>query len=149
MRWYKKAQVVRPYEPAPADTPVEVVNAPVRQVTSADMDWTYGGRDPDGEKIYDPLIVVTYKDGERFRQRTFYGGRMEELIKEYHDWCKTEGLIPVPPRSFDYEADIRQTNKEWEQEARQKTEAEEDRRFQEETEATEGRLERGEKPVIP
>ena len=146
MRWYKKAQVVHPYEPAPADTPVEVVNQPVRQVTMAEMDWIYGGRDRDGEKTYDPELIVTYKDGVRFNQKVFYGGRMEELIKKYHDWCKDESLVPVPPR--DSEENMRMRT-EWYDADEEQAETEEDRRFEEEIETTEGRLERGEKPIIP
>jgi hypothetical protein len=150
MHWYK-AQV-RPYEPPPAETPVDVVNNPVRQVTKAEMDWDYAGRDKDGEKIYAPIIFVTYKDGERFQEQVFRSHSntsMDQLIKEYNDWCQEQGLVPVPPTSQDYKADMQQMHNDWEDSDRDLAEAEDDRRFEEEMDAAEGRLERGEKPIIP
>jgi hypothetical protein len=124
--------VVAPYEPArdlfgPGEVDIGAINKPVRKILGAEMRYEYMGRNPeDGEKIYDPYLIVDYKDGERIDGKVFFGQQYDEVMEQYRNWCQEQGLEFVEPSREDYSSQQKEYKDYWQRQAQEKEEKEEE-----------------------
>jgi hypothetical protein len=109
---------------------VEDVNMREPGIKDVDLDWDYAGRDSDGEKIYYPLLEVTFIGSSGKFETKWFHSEINESVKDlqrrYNEWANAMHFVPLPIQEKDYEDDYSHWQQELHQEERQKTEKIED-----------------------
>lgn len=79
---------------------VEDVNTREPGIKDAKYNYEYYGRDAEGEKIYEPYLIVTYisQPGGKYETQYIdgYGKGIEDLNRAYHAWAQKMKFVPLP-----------------------------------------------------